>query len=574
MSKYRIIRNLKIIIYIIRKAKLFGAFLFFLTVHWQSVAQGKLATHVNMPRFEQTSLREVFATLNEKYAIEFSYHSHLIQLDSSVSVRSYKGLCIDYLERILGGQYAFKETATHIIITYAPQRMDVVVDMNTDDRNRAVVSGYIRDLRTDEAIANASIYDKFTYDASTLSNQEGYFQLDIKKPEHVVAISLSKANYKDTSLMLLLPIDALKLSNKKMKMGFYREHDLEKNVFNNFFGRLFTNSSQRVHSMNLGGFFAYSPFQMSLTPGLSTHGFFESQVVNNFSLNVIGGSTAGVHGTELAGAFNVNQYDVHGAQFSGVFNVVGGHVRGLQMAGGANVILHNFYGTQIAGIWNNTDTLKRGIQLAGGVNLADGSHGMQTAGIANISRGIAGSQIAGGINIADKVSGIQLAGLLNVADSSDYPIAVFNFIRNGKKEVSIQLDESRLLSAHFRSGGRVLYSMLGLGRYIEHPDMGYAVEFGLGARLLEKRRFALATELVQRSNFNDKFRHQEAQRYALRVIPSVRLTNHWQIYFAPSFNYSEATSDLQIGRQWNVWGDKRNKNTLHFGGAVGLSFVF
>lgn len=62
---------------------------------------------------------------------------------------------------------------------------------------------------------------------------------------------------------------------------------------------------------------------MSLTPGLSTHGFFNSQIVNTFSLNLIGGATAGVDGTELAGGFNVNQYDMRGAQFAGVINVVG-----------------------------------------------------------------------------------------------------------------------------------------------------------------------------------------------------------------------------------------------------------
>ncbi|WP_146753028.1 hypothetical protein [Sphingobacterium multivorum] len=80
--------------------------------------------------------------------------------------------------------------------------------------------------------------------------------------------------------------------------------------------------------MNLGGMFLYSPYQISMTPGLSTHGFIRSQIVNKFSINIIGGSTAGVKGMELGGVFNMNQYDMQGMQMAGVFNAVGGNVRG------------------------------------------------------------------------------------------------------------------------------------------------------------------------------------------------------------------------------------------------------
>lgn len=605
MSKYRIFRDLKIILYIIRKAKLFAVFVVFLLLHVHVMAQGKLAAPIEMPQVKQASIRQLFATLDEKYAIKFSYNSHLLHVDSVVSVGAFKGPCIDYLESLFGANYAFKEADTHIILTYAPQRMEVVVNMNTDHRNRAVISGYVRDLRTDRAIAEASVYDKLTFDVATLSDKQGYFQLDIKRHDQMVAISLSKANYKDTSIVLLLPVRALTPSEKKRSMGYYAGHGGERNVFNNFFGRLLTNSSQRVQSMNLGGFFAYSPFQLSLTPGLSTHGFFDSQVVNRFSLNIIGGSTAGVAGTELAGAFNVNQYDMQGAQFSGLLNVVGGNVRGLHVAGGGNVVLHNVYGTQLAGVWNNADTLAKGIQVAGGMNFVKQAHGLQIAGVsnvsrhaagsqlaggmnlakghlglqvaggANVSRGLSGSQIAGGINIAKRVKGLQFAGLLNIADSSDYPIAVLNLIRNGRKDIALQFDESRLWSVHFRSGGRVLYSMLAFGRYMDHPDVQYAAEFGLGAQLLAKRRFALALEVVQRSHFDQDFRHQEAQRYSLRVMPSWRFAPHWMLYAAPTANYSEATVDVPLpGSQWNLWGADRQQNTFHLGGGLGLSFSF
>ena len=572
MSKYRIIRDIKIIMYIIRKAKLFTVFVFLFTLHFQLSAQGKLGQRINMPRFEQASIRQIFGVLKEQ-GFAFSYNSRLFQIDSLVSTTPFDGLCIDYLEKMLGPNYGFKETSSHIIITYAPQRMDVDVNMNVHE-TRAVISGYVRDLRTEKAIADASIYDKYAFNTSTLSDKNGYFLLDIKKPGHTVAIVWSKANYKDTSMMMLLPIEALKLAEKK-KTGFYSMHDSKKSIFNSFFGRLFTGSSQRVQSVNLGGFFAYSPFQLSLTPGLSTHGSLESQVVNNFSLNIIGGSTAGVDGTELGGVFNVNQYDMQGMQVAGVLNVVGGNVHGLQMSGGGNVILHNFSGTQLGGIWNTADTLKKGFQAVGVVNRVNESNGTQIAGAMNISRGYAGSQIAGGINIANKVKGIQLAGLLNIADSSDYPIAVLNLIKKGHKQLSFQIDDSHFLSTQFRSGGRVLYSLIGIGAYVSQPDMRYATEFGLGAQLLNRRKFGLATELVQRMNFDDRMHMQDAQRFSLRIIPSWKMTKHWHIYAAPSFIYSEATASKTVsGVQWKAWESDRFKNTFHAGGSIGLSYVF
>ncbi len=559
--------------YIVRKAKLFAILIFVFTLHSQLFAQGQLGKPINMAPFEQVSIGHIFSILEDR-GFEFSYNSRLFRIDSLVSTKSFNGLCIDYLEEIFGSNYAFKETSSHIIITYAPQRMAVEVNMNTHEANRAIISGYVRDLRTEKAIANASIYDKFTFNASTLSDKNGYFLLDIKKPGHTVAIALNKANYRDTSLMLLLPIEALTLGEKR-KMGFYSMHDSEKNIFNNFFGRLFTSSSQRVQSMNLGGFFAYSPFQLSLIPGLGTHGSFESQVVNNFSLNIIGGSTAGVDGTELGGVFNVNQYDVRGVQLSGVLNAVGGNVIGLQMSGAGNVIMHNFSGMQLAGIWNTVDSLKKGFQGAGVVNIAKESRGIQVAGAMNISRGYTNNQIAGGINIADKVRGIQLSALLNIADSSDYPIAVLNLIKKGRKQLSFQVDDSRLLSLQFRSGGRVLYSLIGMGTYVNQSDMQYATEFGLGAQLSDKRKFGLAIELVQRMNFDNQMHIQDAQRFSLHVIPSWRLTEHWHIYAAPSFVYSEPTASNTIqGIHWKAWGSDRFQSTFHAGGAVGFSYLF
>src|SRR3546814_16471504 len=87
-------------------------------------------------------------------------------------------------------------------------------------------------------------------------------------------------------------------------------------------GRFFVSSGQRIQSLNLRGFFTESPVQVSLMPGLSTQGRMSAQVVNNFSVNLIGGYTAGLNGMEMAGVFNMNKKDVGPVKIAGGFNVV------------------------------------------------------------------------------------------------------------------------------------------------------------------------------------------------------------------------------------------------------------
>lgn len=601
--KIRTMRDIKILIYIIKRAKLFVLTIFLISGYMEASGQNLLSESINLPSYKNTTLREVLNAMKSNDQFEFSYNSSLLDLDSTVSKSSFKGRRIDYLEELLGDVYTFKETSSHIIITYAPQRMEVVVEIDPKERSKTVISGYVRDLRTEKAIEQASVYDK-SFSSSALSNREGYFQLAIKKPEQMVAIVLSKTNYKDTSVTLLLPVEALHFGKKK-HIGFYQGYDQEKNLFSNTFGRFFTSSKQRVQSMNLGGIFAYSPIQVSLAPGLGTHGFFNSQIVNNFSLNLIGGSTAGVKGVELAGGLSVNQFDMEGTQVSGILNVVGGHVNGFQMAGAGNVVVRNLKGVQVAGGWNSVDTVKRGFQIAGGINKANNvngvqvagvgnvsqdaahvqiaggfnkakhAHGIQVAGLTNISFGSVHSQVAGGVNIAKNVRGFQLAGLLNIADSSDYPIALLSLIKNGQKNLSLQFDESNLTSLQFRSGGRVLYSIIGLGVYADDPDYSYAAEFGLGAKIIDRNKFGFAVEIIQRNNFDNDFRFHSTNRVAFRAVPSYKITPHWSLFAAPAFVYQQAaTSGAESKIYWNIWGGSRDKNTLHGGGTVGVTYSF
>lgn len=601
----QLIRSIKLIIYFISRTKLFITFSILVLIQLSAYSQAKLARKIQVPPYEKITVGQFLEELRQDEGLLFSYNSQLLNPDSVISAKAYEGILIDYLESVLGQRYSFKETATHIIINRSDWRMVVdQVDIDHKQNHKTMISGYVRDLRSNRPLSFASVYDKETYLNATLTDRDGFFELDVKRPDNRVVIGLNKENYRDTTLILLLPIDVAK-KHKMKKEGYYVLVDSNRNIYRTFLGAAFTNTSQRIQSANLGGFFIYSPYQMSLTPGLSTHGFFNSQIVNKVSINILGGATAGVDGVEFAGVFNLNQYKVKGLQMAGGVNVVGGDVSGVQMGGVGNVVLRNLNGVQLAGGWNKVDTVRgiqlagvmnmgveaRGGQIAGGINYikdtvqyqlagvmnrANEAIGIQMAGGINIAHKSVGNQVAGVMNIGKKVRGIQLASLINIADSSDYPIAIFNWIKNGQKQLALTVDESSYLGMSFKSGGRVLYSILGVGTYLDHDVFKYAVDVGLGANLMEKNKFVLSAELTQRMHMDEELRWKDASRTSLQVIPSLLLSSHIRVYIAPSINYSQAAevSDQDAKPVWNLWKSNTNNNTFHGGLAAGLVYQF
>ncbi len=536
------------------------------------LAQQKLAATVNMPAYPKTTVGEVFKVLKEQQDVLFSFNGNILQLDSILYPQAYRGTLYGYLDGLLGKEYSFKELGRHIIVQYTPQRMSVDVEVHTPAKNRAVITGYVKNIRTNNPVANASIFDRSAL-LSTLSDDNGYFELDVKKKSSLIAVNVSKETFRDTSVMVIFPIEARVGHKKKREYGYFEGYEEDHGLYRSFFGRVFLSPAQRIQSMNLGGLFLYSPYQISMTPGLSSHGFIRSQIVNKFSLNIIGGATAGVSGVELGGVFNINQYDMRGVQVGGVFNAVGGNVGGAQLAGIANRVFASVNGVQVAGVINKADTV-RGVQLAGIANTAKEAKGtVQIAGLLNNSAADVGIQVAGIVNKAKGVKGFQLAGIVNIADSNDYPIGLLNLIKNGERNLSLAIDEESYLGLQFRSGGRVLYSILSVQAALADDGQSkYAFEAGLGAVLLRRKKFSVRGEIVSRNHLTDKFKMLDNHRSSFRIIPAYQLSNSLSLFLAPSFNYAEKDEDAPsaAGTQWKAWRRDRTRNTFYGGGMAGL----
>jgi hypothetical protein len=342
------------------------------------------------------------------------------------------------------------------------------------------------------------------------------------------------------------------------------------------------------------------PWQVSIVPGISTHGRADRRIVNHMSLNLAGGVERGLDGAEIGGAFNIDLRSVRYAQVAGFANYVGDSVRGAQVAGGLNIAGGPLRGVQVTGGVNLAHGPVQGVQVAGLVNLAGGPfcgaavaggahlargagdsvHGVQIAGLANLTRGtVHGAQVAGLFNRARHLKGVQV-GLVNVADTSDgYSIGLVNIVRkNGFRQVSVWEEDVTGISVGFKSGRPHLYGILLAGFDDWSATKTYSAGSGIGTQWQLGNQWSFSGEVIHQELFNDRWKFLGE---IVRGKPSLsfRLTPHASLSAGPTFNLYSAPSKLPVGAHvsdipgsgWpsSAWG---HHTVAWVGGAVGLNF--
>jgi hypothetical protein len=329
-------------------------------------------------------------------------------------------------------------------------------------------------------------------------------------------------------------------------------------------GKWLLSGKQKVQSINLSKFFTTRPYQVSFIPGIGTHGKMSSQVVNSFSLNALGGYTAGTYGLEIGGLFNIDKKGVKYVQTAGLFNLVGGPVDGLQIAGVNNLVLDSvkavqvagvtnlvkgkMNGLQIGGVYNHVSQSVSGMQVAGVGNfVAKQFAGLQIAGVANLNGSVTnGLQIAGVVNYTRKLKGVQI-GLINIADSSSgYSIGLINIVLKGYHKLSYSVNELQNVNLAFKTGNSKLYSILHAGVNLSDSNKIYSYGYGLGSELPlnKKKTIAINPELVSQYLYLGSFSYTNLlNRLSLNV--TVKLGRYLSIYAGPS--YAVFITDQKIG---------------------------
>ena len=341
------------------------------------------------------------------------------------------------------------------------------------------------------------------------------------------------------------------------------------------------------------------PAHIGLVYPLSTNGMEAASISNNFSVHGIYGLSAGESGLALYGVGGIIKGNARGLMSSGIWTDIHGKLEGVQMSGVFNRAKDASQGAQFAGVFNLTEEAAPvqmagvwnkanqvdAIQAAGVINLTKDLQGVQLAGVSNVSEKVKGSQIAGVVNVADQVDGfqlagvvnkaktvkgVQLAGLLNIADSSDYPIAIINLIKAGEKRVGVSTDEALNTMASFRSGGRKLYGILGLGTNLSYNTNLYGFESGLGLKLVDTHPFRLDVEAL--NVFLTDFHGLEYNKSGIRLLPSLALTDRIQLYGGPSVNFTVHNLDDADLIKLPMWerSPRDLQKSIHLGYTFGV----
>jgi hypothetical protein len=334
-----------------------------------------------------------------------------------------------------------------------------------------------------------------------------------------------------------------------------------------------------------------SAVQVSFFPPLSTNGLHSGRYTNGVSFNIIAGLSGNEEIFTLGGVGNIILNDASGFQIAGVVNHVGGEGRGFQIGGVANITAENFKGFQLGGVFNTSDDLA-GFQLGGAANISRNVHGSQLGGVANIARDVHGHQFAGVINVARDVAGFQFAGVVNkarrvsgaqfavvnIAEKNDCPIGLVNIIKEGEMGIALGYNEIGTASLTFRSGGRVMYGILGLGynHKVEKSRKAWTMTGGFGAHINILPWLRINNELTTESigifgTDNNTFKTGYA------MLPALRF-GHFELFGGPSINFMQSRDADMFGvfQEHSFWERHRGSRLqqVFLGWQVGVQAIF
>lgn len=568
--------------------------------------QSNLAKRVTMD-IKEEKIGLVLQKIGKAGGFYFTYNGALFARDSIVNVNVRNKPVREILDQLFEGKVDYKENDEYIILRYAVNHFSIEAESIVTAENLYSITGRVVDIQTGKRVKNASVYEKRLLQ-SALTDDEGFFSLKFKGEHNGIILTASKETYRDTSIIFLSSID--------VKPKGYDDPDKEKGTFmsnmldNLKIGRWLTSSKQRIQNMNIPNFLANMPVQASLTPGLSSQGSMSGSVVNKFSLNLVGGYTAGVDGLEMAGVFNLNKADVRYVQVAGVLNIVGGNTEGVQMAGVFNMVGKNANGAQLSAVYNHVKGNVDGIQMST-INYVDGStEGLQLSAVSNtVSGNLRGFQMTGLLNIVRKetkgmqlsavgnaalkeMRGLQISGVFNYAKhnrglqlglvnisetSTGVSLGLINIVKHGYHKLSISSNDLINANVSFKSGNANLYTIFMLGKNFVDNEKIETFGLGLGHDFFAGKTLSFSTEITTQhlhlgrwdyANILNKF-HLNFQ---------LKLFKGFSIYGGPVLNYyvTEAPDNYVIATGYKSQiapsnSKKINGNNAWLGWSAGFN---
>ncbi len=495
-------------------------FLLMLSLAQNASAQSPAQPNITL-QAKNTKLFMVLQEMEKQAGIYFSYDGRLMNRDSLVTLTVTQQPLTSALQTLFGNRFEYQQQGRYLVITPDMPRLALTNTDVTTDGNSVSVSGLVTDERSGERLMNASVYEKEQL-AATLTDEHGYFKLRLRPgASGSVSLTAGKRLYHDTTVHFLQSV----LVNARAGTAAYQADRSRGNrVERTGLGQAFISTRQMIQSLNIPNFFATRPFQVSLTPGLSTHGMFSPQVVNKVSLNLIGGYTAGVNGIEAGGLFNINKRDSRYLQLAGVFNLVGG----------------NAYGLQLAGVHNRALDTVKGIQLSFFTNQAE--------------RQLSGLQISTIHNRTQRLKGVQV-GIVNVADTSEgMSIGLVNLVRNGFYKISYSATNLANINLALKTGTHGFYSSLLIAANPSFHQKFYSFGLGIGHDFMFTEKLYLSAEADYQFAYTGSWDDRWAQG---KLLLNYQLTNSISLFGGATYNkYSYTGSQPGYQTRFRVTADE------------------
>ncbi|MCW5912717.1 MAG: STN domain-containing protein [Cyclobacteriaceae bacterium] len=600
--------------------RIFYSFLFLLAFTF-CAAQTKDLPLLERPVTLSAENEKITLALNriaQSAGFSFSYNSSLIDPDQVISINAQNLTVRQVLNEIFQGALNYKAKGNYVILTKAPAppvKNNIVT---------IIVSGYVEDAHTGNKLPQVSIYHKPSI-TSVTADQYGFFRMKIEKRTDSLQLSVSKKDYRDTLIQITASANQYYIIAMKPVVHASVQIDLpeikpDSAMLTALKEELAHPYSSEPNVQNISDTL-YALAQVSILPFVGTNGKLSANVINDYSINFLGGYSMGMRQIELGFFFNLDRGDVRWLQIAGFGNMVGGDVYGIQaagffnlnggsatavqLAGFANTNLSDGYGVQVAGFSNTNLGEMNGVQVAGFSNYNNyASYGVQVAGFGNLQRGTyRGSQFAGVTNIAtDKISGSQISGLfnyagrvkgtqiglINYADSvGGVPIGLFSIVNKGYHKIELSADEVFPVNLAFRTGVRKFYTILAAGfkpeRSIAANDtsvwtFGYGLgtsrkltrwwylDFDIVSQHVNKGSFTNALSLLNKAYLGFDFQLAKKFSVSTGVTFNAYLTHSTFTDYPKMFTYyTPSNHSVKVGTDNNL--------SMWFGAKVGLRFL-
>ncbi len=548
-----------------------------LSFSFEVIAQKTILDQPLTIKIENEKLEDALKMIAAKAGFSFSYNPAQFDLDRTINLNAQNKSLRQILDDIFRGTASYKEKQGYVILQKIEQNKTVIVN------------GYIYDQLTGEKITQASIFERHTL-ISAISNSYGYYRIKLPVAMASARLEIRKEQYTNKSIaindrttidILLNPVEiqrpvyqpiSLVAPNSQLDTGTQsvkasipekleittiqtdtvrRTQPKPQTTNWRSFVDVLTSAQQQIVIGNIKDTL-YRPFQISFLPFIGTNHRLSGNVINNVSINIIGGYALGVNGLEIGNVFNLIRRDVSGLQMAGVVNLVGRDVSGLQMAGTVNVVGQNVSGLQMAGTVNVVGRDVSGLQMAGVVNVAghDLKRGLQMAGTTNIVLNtLSGTQISGLFNYATiHKRGLQL-GFINYADSSGgTPIGFMSYVRkNGYRRLEFSTDELNYFNVSIKTGVRRFYNIFTFGYSFLEADKPYlSVGYGLGTAFELGKNWAINIDAIANKpiiNYQYPF-DDFTQHYRISLAVEKKLTKRVALFAGTSANWLISKTDL------------------------------